>query len=68
MLVLSRKVGQRIILGTDIEITVIQVRGQQVRIGVTAPGEVLVNRAEVSARNGEFNPEQQNSLHPSHDR
>ena len=46
MLVLSRKVGQRIILGPDIEITVVQIRGQRVRLGVTAPREVSVNRLE----------------------
>ena len=50
MLVLSRKVGQRIILGPDIEITVVQIRGQRVRLGVTAPREVSVNRLELRKR------------------
>ena len=50
MLVLSRKVGQRIILGADIEITVVQISGQRVRLGVTAPREVSVNRLELPKR------------------
>jgi carbon storage regulator len=50
MLVLSRKVGQRIVLGPDIEVTVVQIRGQRVRVGVTAPREVSVNRLELRKR------------------
>lgn len=47
MLVLSRKVGQRILLGDDIEITVLRVSGGGVRIGVEAPPEVRVLRDEL---------------------
>jgi carbon storage regulator len=46
MLVLSRKVGQRIVLGTEIEITVLDIRGSKVRLGVTAPGDVSIQRSE----------------------
>jgi carbon storage regulator len=58
MLVLSRKVGQRIILGVDIEITVVQIRGRRVRLGVTAPREVCVNRLELQKRIQEGHPPQ----------
>jgi carbon storage regulator len=47
MLVLARKVGQSIIIGDDIELTVIEVRGEQVRIGVQAPRSIAVHRREL---------------------
>jgi carbon storage regulator len=47
MLVLSRRVGERLIIGDDIVITVIDVRSDGVRIGIDAPRSVRVNRAEV---------------------
>ncbi len=47
MLVLTRKIDQSIKIGDDIEITVIEVRGDQVRLGVTAPRTVTVHRREV---------------------
>src|SRR5579872_5307283 len=50
MLVLSRKVGQTIVIGDGIEITVVDMRGDQVRIGIDAPRNVPVNRKEILAR------------------
>ncbi len=47
MLVLSRKKGQSIIIGDNIEITVVEIQGDTVRIGVNAPREVAVHRQEV---------------------
>ncbi|MGO8670599.1 MAG: carbon storage regulator CsrA [Capsulimonadaceae bacterium] len=47
MLVLTRRLNQSIKIGDDIEITVIEVRGDQVRLGVAAPREVAVHRKEV---------------------
>lgn len=47
MLVLSRRVGERLVIGDDIVITVIDVRSDGVRIGIDAPRDVRVNRAEV---------------------
>lgn len=47
MLVLSRKKGETIIIGDGIEITVVDVQGDNVRIGVQAPREVKVYRQEV---------------------
>ncbi|WP_199422574.1 carbon storage regulator CsrA [Actinotalea solisilvae] len=47
MLVLSRRVGERLVIGDDIVITIIDVRSDGVRIGIDAPRHVRVNRAEV---------------------
>lgn len=47
MLVLARKVGQSIVIGDGIELTVIEVRGEQVRIGIDAPRSVAVHRKEL---------------------
>lgn len=47
MLVLTRRLNQSIKIGDDIEIMIIEVRGDQVRLGVTAPRSVAVHRKEV---------------------
>jgi len=46
MLVLSSKTGQKILVG-DVEITVVKVRGRRARIGISAPSNVSIRRAEV---------------------
>jgi len=50
MLVLSRKVGQSIIIDSQIVISVERIRGNEVRLGIEAPPEVKVNREEVERR------------------
>jgi carbon storage regulator len=47
MLVFSRQKGESIMIGNLVEVTVVEIRGQQVRIGVSAPTEVPVHRREV---------------------
>ncbi|CAL8969974.1 Translational regulator CsrA [Cellulomonas sp. T2.31MG-18] len=47
MLVLSRRVGERLVIGGDIVVTVIEVRSDGVRLGIDAPRSVRVHRAEV---------------------
>ena len=47
MLVLSRQKDESIIIGDDIEITIVDVRGDKVRLGINAPREVSVHRKEV---------------------
>ena len=47
MLVLSRRVGERVVVGDDVTITVLEVRGDVVRIGIDAPRSVAVHRAEL---------------------
>ncbi|RZO22178.1 MAG: carbon storage regulator [Candidatus Thioglobus sp.] len=54
MLILTRKVGETLTIGDNIEVTVLEVRGGQVRIGVSAPRDVVVNRKEILNR---LNPE-----------
>ena len=48
MLVLSRKVNERILIGEDIELVVVQIRGDKVRIGIAAPKDVSIHRQEVA--------------------
>jgi len=50
MLVLTRKTGQSIVIDGGIEITVLEVRGEQVRLGIAAPREIKVNRKELLAQ------------------
>ena len=47
MLVLSRQKDESIIIGDDIEITIVDVRGDKVRLGINAPREISVHRKEV---------------------
>ena len=47
MLVLSRRVGERLMIGDDVVVTVLEVRSDGVRLGIDAPRSVAVNRAEV---------------------
>ena len=48
MLVLSRKPGEKIIIGNGITLTVIEVKGNQVRVGIDAPDDVRILRAELA--------------------
>lgn len=48
MLVLSRKENETIVIGRDVTITVVQIRGDKVRLGIAAPLEVPVHRGEVA--------------------
>ena len=50
MLVLSRKPGERIVIGPNIELTVVDIRGNKVRLAVEAPRDVSVHRQEVFRR------------------
>jgi len=47
MLVLSRQRDESIIIGDDVEITIVDVRGDKVRLGITAPKHIAVHRREV---------------------
>lgn len=49
MLILTRKIGESIRIGDDIAISVIDIRGNQVRLGIEAPRNVMVHRQEVYA-------------------
>jgi len=49
VLVLSRRVGESVVIGTDVVVTVLEVRGDVIRLGIQAPREVPVHRSEVFA-------------------
>ncbi|MDO5291520.1 MAG: carbon storage regulator CsrA [bacterium] len=57
MLALTRKVGESIIIGKDIEITVLEVKGEQVKIGINAPKEISIYRKEIYLQIQEANKE-----------
>ncbi len=47
MLVLTRKIHQSIVIGDNVEVVVLEVRGEQVRLGIRAPKDVAVHRKEI---------------------
>ena len=50
MLILTRRVGETLMVGDDVTVTVLGIKGNQVRIGVNAPKDVAVHREEIYER------------------
>lgn len=61
MLALSRKLNESIVVGNDIEITILEVKGEQVKIGINAPKSVPVYRKELYTQIQESNKEAANA-------
>jgi carbon storage regulator len=54
MLVLTRRIGEEIVIGGGIHVTVVAIEGTKVRLGITAPKDVAVDRKEIHDRRAEF--------------
>jgi len=63
MLVLTRNVGEKIIIDGNIQVTVVAIKGNKVRLGIEAPDHVRVDRQEVHERRGEFAEEPERVYH-----
>lgn len=50
MLILTRRVGEKLIIGEDVTVTILSLKGNQIRIGIDAPREIKVHREEVYER------------------
>lgn len=61
MLILTRRVGETLVIGEDVSVTVLGVKGNQVRIGVNAPKNVAVHREEIFERIRRENEDQADS-------
>lgn len=57
MLALSRKQGESIIVGNDIELTILEIKGEQVKVGISAPKSIPVYRKEIYMQIREENKE-----------
>ena len=50
MLILTRRAGEKLVIGENVTVTVLSVKGNQIRIGIEAPRDVSVNREEIHQR------------------
>lgn len=54
MLVLTRRIGEEIVIGDNIRVKIVSVKGDRIRVGIDAPSDVSVDRAEIHSRRMEF--------------
>ncbi|MBS0591760.1 MAG: carbon storage regulator CsrA [Proteobacteria bacterium] len=65
MLILTRRVGETLMIGDSVSVTVLGVKGNQVRIGINAPKDVAVHREEIFQRIKREHPEQGDGSAPA---
>ena len=65
MLILTRRVGESLMIGDDVSITVLGIKGNQVRLGVNAPKEISVHREEIYQRIQQEKNKAQEEVSPS---
>lgn len=62
MLILSRRPGERIVIGSQVVVTVLEVIGERVKLGIDAPAEIPVFRSEIISRQQAADPKSSQSL------
>jgi len=65
MLILTRRTGESLRIGDDVEVTVMAVNGSQVRIGIKAPRNIAVDREEIAERREEIAERKQREREPA---
>lgn len=65
MLVLSRRSGERIVIDDDIVLEVVSIHGNRVKLGIVAPGEVLIRRSELLPKRGDESVPQEEPEEPA---
>ena len=65
MLALARKVNESIVINDDVEVTILEIKGDQVKIGINAPKSVPIYRKELYVQIQKANEEAVNSLDPN---